>query len=357
VNENSLTRFSSTSDSDRRLRAFHPIACWPLIAVLFSACSPKPPPPAPPKPAPYPVRSLSGFTFADASLKTTASRFDRAASGIYQSDWIKHPLARSPSSPQYRPNYEASWELLPTPDVGAEHYINLTLISTRHQPDRIESVDAKVRYFPTSGWGAVASYGINARLPQPVGVFGMRFVDIKRPRRQRWIHDFDLDVPVFGCKAEIKGGDRTYVFRVVTIEASGFEPITSINERVCAYLASPEALRDSALQELEAIEAKAPKDVESGKAWISTVDWTNVSSDNPPREMPPRPGASLPDELKAEALDALRKEIERQRTLIKDHYRALHASAQQAFPLYDCIEDSVQKETPATSGSQDVKQP
>jgi hypothetical protein len=275
-------------------------------------------------------------------LKTAAGRFDRTASSIYQSDWIKRPLAKSPSSPQYGPYYDASWELLQTPDVDAEHQIVLKLSSTPHTPDkmhladRIQGVEVTARYYPARGWGACVRYYIAAKQALPHGFFELHFVHIQQPRRPHLMRGWDLSLPFGCCEAEIRNGDCTYVFRVGLLEATGehsalFEPITLVDKRLRACLASAEAFRDSALDELDALETKTRKDVESGAAWIRVVDRSS------PRERGPRPGESLPADLKTEALDGLLREVERKRALIQDHYQAIYESAQRAFPLCECI--------------------
>ncbi len=320
--------------------------CSPALIVLVG-CSRAPTPPPKPLTAAAPPRALGSFSFATPSLKAIATRFDAAATGICDPNWSTRPLAECFWTPT---RYAANWELLDTDNV--EHKIELALTSSPLLPNEIRAVSISGQYNPSSGWGALVSYSVMRDDSQSLGAFGMAFTDVSQPGRAAPPR-FTLRLPGRSCDVEIRDGQNSLIFRVEAA-GDGYEKVTSVNEQVGAYLASPESLRRSALNELATLESKARQDVETGAAWGGVIDRVNVRSDDPPRARPPR--GSLAPELKAEALEALLAEIERRRQLVRVHYQAMHASAQRAFPLYGCIcTDATEKGD--LSGFQDGETP
>lgn len=276
--------------------------CIPALVVL-AGCSrtPPPPPPKPPRPPAAP-RASAGFNFATPSLKAIATRFDAAATGMCDSNWSTSPLTRRAWDSRV---YAASWELLETGNV--EHKIELQLSSSHRLPDQIRSVSIWGRHYPSREWGAFVAYTVIQEPSESLGVFQMEFTDDARPGGPA--PPFVLTLPGRVCEAIIRERNLSLSFRIQTVN-DGYQPITSVNEDIRAYLASPEALRRSALKELATLETKVRQDIQSGAAWVGVVNLNNVRSDNPPRERPPKQNESLTPALKAEALEALLGEIE-----------------------------------------------
>lgn len=292
--------------------------------ILLAGCHGTPPIPKPPAPQ----RPLSSFSFKTPELKTTITRLDAAARDHSGSGETTTPFLACAWDVR---RYEANWQLFNSGDV--EHKILLALSSADRQPlSEIDGVEIRGQYYQSGSWGAAVSYCVTQRESESHGGFLLSFCD-KSQLRQSASSSFVLQLPSSYCEAEIREDQQSFLFRVQADNA-GYQPMTTIHEKLRGYLASPDALYESGLNDLVILEKKVREDMETGVAWNAVIDWSIVRADSPPMEMPPKSTDTLPPELKSRALDALLGEIERRRQLLRDHNRELHSVAQKAFPLF-----------------------
>lgn len=149
-----------------------------------------------------------------------------------------------------------------------------------------------------------------------------------------------LQLPIRDFETTIRRGLVSYQLRVPVRIGTVAAQIDESTAEVPAWLNSPESLRDLALAQLDALEARARETIPTGAAVVELKDSTGRSGGDPPmpEPLPPLGKYELQASETQPILNDLLQDIAARRQLISVHYRDLHAAAVQAFPLAACLQ-------------------
>ena len=204
-------------------------------------------------------------------------------------------------------------------------------ISSRKQEREVSGVRLTASWFPKEGWGVRVEYSINT------GKFASQSFEVWFTDDNREISsstDYKLNLPAGEYLGRKRYDRLEYVVNVTGRSRTDWE--TDHDPEVRRFSASPEGLLKEGLASLDELEQLARKQITSGEA-LTVLDDSTISGGQPPEEHSASGQYELTDEREQEILGEALAEIERQRELLRENYRELHAAVVRAFPLSDCL--------------------
>jgi hypothetical protein len=317
-------------------------ACVGLSLIAWAIWSPARPPPgetrkktAPDLPARTPTR-LEDLAFADARLAARFRAFRDAAEAFAGSDWRRDELT---VGPQYRGgplDCSMGWYRTSQPEVDDMRTIQYRrpfrtiTVHGSMANGTVQSASVSGSFMPLDGWGAALHQSAHLRNGQLLERLSIR---VFAPGRGTATPS--LILPATEFTADLREGKRSWRVAVQIADAPGFVQSLTYTEGALplGYLAAEAEFLAFLARVLENAETQGRSKILKGEVEASTINWTGVRSDNPPREFP----AAVMDDLTPPQRDALADDLSSKiaalRKLSADHGGAISAAIRQTCPL------------------------
>lgn len=281
-----------------------------------------------------PVLKFDELKFSDGTVERQAHLFQDLAEKTAQKNW--HVQLYKDSRHSADPRYTASWQTSPVNSTAIilknRLYRGITISLTGKHSDGADHLDSLYVggvSAPVKGWAAQVSYSVN---PSRDGISRPTLSATAALAREDGALSFDHShgstaIPLmqrFLTASVNESREASYTFQT---QVPAFDFARSL-ALVCG---TPEHLRDEVLADIAALRKHARQQIEAGES-LKYYDMTDVRSDNPPREAPAslRPPTA---KTKETLLAQIESHLSSQETTLRDHFRDIHAAAQQALPL------------------------
>jgi hypothetical protein len=310
-----------------------------VILVLSTGCG------GDPRKSPPSLVRLDELEYHDPLIGQRLKAIDAAATRMSDSTWHHLPLQERWSPPAHGGgmDYYALWclrsgrisHLCTEATERPVHCITVHASPHPQNPKKVHAVHLTViSYSAGNEWSAHLGYICQKAYPESARVqetFGISFLHEKWKTSES---DAALSIPGGWHTLKKRFGHLEYA---ITLGPSGHSPWESQPAR---FLASAEALRDTALAVIDEAQPVMREQLLSGMGVVSVTDRRemNKRTGSPARFEPPlRAEYELSMEQRRAILDETMQELSRRRRLLREHYKELYAAAVQAFPLAECL--------------------
>ncbi len=333
-----------SSSFRRQLSSF--LGCGAFLVVLVGGCETPPQPKnAQPKNVQPKKAQIDQLTYADESVRKRLLSFDAMAREIAKPNWHHkswHKVTNG-SGPNPYVAYRAIWsthtekkEFVLRPTTSGFHRIRLSVPVDRKDGKTVKQFVLNAIWFPNpKQWGVSINYHA---LPKSKELYHIHFY----PGKYR----FDSGT-LRTYETYKQFGDYRYCIHISV-------PQTEVHPDIRGYLVSAKSFRDSGLASLDKLDGLVQKRIESGAAVAYVTDAkkrktkivNRTSAGRPPFKInvPIKFRPPLPERYKLspaqtkQILGEAKKELDRRRKVLREHYEAMYAATQKAFPLAKCLE-------------------
>jgi hypothetical protein len=286
-----------------------------------------------------PVLELDQLAFANLQLQQKSKYFHDLAERIAGQDW--HVQRYKDIRNSAKPFYVASWQstnLQGRQLQSALSYRSMGISLKGHQTtdgkEEITSVSVVGRWAPRQGWAAAVTYHTLAECRAIVGP-----VD---PQEQPFDFDASSSDAIYlsdpYVSVEVRDDLLHYRYRMQRLgspSADYYSRERTDERRTCFFslFASAEELRDMLLEDIEIMREQAREDI-SQPGRVAVTDYTDVRSDNPPREAPPGKYA-VPEAVQQKLVKEVLRKLGNHDKLVRENYVQMYAALIKALPLHE----------------------
>ena len=236
----------------------------------------------------WPILELDEISFTEPELKETTRAFDDHFDSIAGDDWSIQQYLRRYSLVRYHAIWRTSKIDGRRYEKSALPYRSMSiLLRGPRAAEGVEEVDSLIvsgTFVPAEGWAAMVSYNV-----KPVGNGHAVFVSLVEPIKNQ-VQFSDTNFRLTNPSAEAKVREKNeieYRYKATSPntwqgDAKGWQARHSA--KFLNLFTSPENMRDSVLADL-AERKKSARDRIPRLEKVWAIDFSNVRSDNPPREM------------------------------------------------------------------------
>jgi len=283
--------------------------------------------------------------FDDPDAEKTFHTLLHTAEVFVDRTWIRDPLTGRETS-QKMTTYTTGWrsasKVRTNPSqspqlMQEERHVWLAIKVDRNRPLDANDYVFEATHLSETDWGLVLQLIASDSPAEPK--LQIRFFHPQLNTTDRGGRIFTLDWPNPSLEVSTREGNAEYTLSTDLPEAAQQKSVQAWRKQ----MDSPEAFRDELLGMLDQLQQETPNRIAAGQ--LIHTDWTNVSSANPPRDMPLSGPLPAPFAMKLTALAD--KEIGRRRQIVEQHYRAMHSALLSVFPLQEALGEESSTTTPA----------
>jgi hypothetical protein len=332
-----------------------------LILVAVSGCGSPAPKSGAPGALALAVEEGEGsrpedWAYAHAELKEQLLALTAATHRFRASDWHYDPWqvrSRNPggSPSECRAFWASKADAKPYQDWTVRPLISV-LATARpafappHEgSNQIGRLGYTAQWFPDAdGWGAALHYENhrpNRKGHADTKTFTLTFY---HPKHGDGATGVVLTVPDGGYRTRktFSAADKRPPFGGLEYDIASYLYASRLYRGVSPPTKSAESMRDAGLAALEQLEAVVREEVASGQAVREVYDYDNANPRNKEAATyrPPIPAKfQLSADQKQEVLQEALKEIERRRTLLREHHTEMYDAAKNLFPLIEGLKE------------------
>ena len=283
----------------------------------------------------WPILELDEISFAEPELKETTRAFDDHFDSIAGDDWSIQRYLRRYSLVQYQATWQTSKIDGRRYEKSALPYRSMSILlrgpRVAEGVEEVDSLNVGGTFIPTEGWAATVNYNV-----KPAGNGHSVFVTlVEQVNNHVYLSDTNIRLNNPSAEAKVRETNEVEYRYKTRFPATWRQDLEGWQAKHSAkflnLFESPESLRDSVLADLAELKKNASDQIPRlENVWA--VDFSNVRSDNPPRDILIR--MSPPSEAtKTKLLDQVMSQLNAMENFINEDYQEMHAAITKAMPL------------------------